>query len=215
MRHAPSTSRGFTLVEALVTMGVISLLLALLVPSLSDARRLGKRTLCASQLHSIGTALRLYMDTENRGYLPAAPTYYAEDPDRSVAMRLLAPYLDRPFGAKGEDGRFGRNAPYTCAMDTEFWYRHGYSYDYVAGLWMTSVDTLTVMPSHARRTTFDFESGEAMRSPLFEDLDIRGHTAGMGTVAGQNQLFFDSSVAWKGWRVDQNARAVISRPLDP
>jgi len=176
---------------------------------------MGIRTLCASQLRSIGTALRLYMDTENRGYLPAAPTYYAGDPDRSIAMRLLAPYTERPFGPKTNDGRFARNVPYTCVADTEFWYRHGYSYDFVAGLWMTSIETWTIMPSQMCRATFDFETGEAIRSPVFEDLDIRGHTPGMGNIAGQNQLFFDSSVAWKGWRVDQNARPVVSRPLDP
>lgn len=206
---------GFTLVEAIVATGVISILIALLTPTLSDARRAARRTQCSSQLHTIGTALRLYMDTENRGCLPAAPTYYAADPDRSIAMRLLSPYLERPFGIKGDDDRFGRNAPFTCSSDTEFWYRHGYSYDYAAGLLMTDLNTWTVMPSHERRTTFDFESGEAVRSPVFEDLDIRGHTAGMGNIAGQNQLFFDSSVAWKGWRVDRDARPLISRPLDP
>lgn len=47
---------GFTLVELLVVVSIISLLLSLLLPALNRAREVAKRTACMSQLHNVGFA---------------------------------------------------------------------------------------------------------------------------------------------------------------
>jgi prepilin-type N-terminal cleavage/methylation domain-containing protein/prepilin-type processing-associated H-X9-DG protein len=57
-----SIESGFTLVELLVVIAVISLLLSVLVPSLSRARSMAKRTVCASNLRQIDLAVRLYLN---------------------------------------------------------------------------------------------------------------------------------------------------------
>ena len=91
-------ARAFTLLELVVVLAVVSMLIVLMIPSLGAARRSGRIAVCSAQLHSIGSALRMYMDNENAGFLPAAPTYYAWDPDRSIACRLFEPYLYKHFG---------------------------------------------------------------------------------------------------------------------
>jgi prepilin-type N-terminal cleavage/methylation domain-containing protein len=51
---------AFTLIELLVVVAIISLLLAILLPSLSAAREQGKKAKCLANLRSIGQALHLY-----------------------------------------------------------------------------------------------------------------------------------------------------------
>jgi prepilin-type N-terminal cleavage/methylation domain-containing protein len=52
--------RGFTLIELLVVVAIIALLIAILLPSLANARRLSVRTACGTNLKGIGTAIGLY-----------------------------------------------------------------------------------------------------------------------------------------------------------
>lgn len=59
--------RGFTLVELLVTIAVIGVLIALVMPAVQAARESARRARCMNNLHQIGVANALYAD---RGELP-------------------------------------------------------------------------------------------------------------------------------------------------
>jgi prepilin-type N-terminal cleavage/methylation domain-containing protein len=48
--------RGFTLIELLVVMSIISLLLSLLLPSLTGALRVGRKTSCLANLRNYAQA---------------------------------------------------------------------------------------------------------------------------------------------------------------
>src|SRR5512143_2894546 len=57
--------QGFTLMELLLVIALISTLAGLMLPALSRARESGRATACLSNLHQIGLALQLYTQDHN------------------------------------------------------------------------------------------------------------------------------------------------------
>lgn len=55
-----SRRAGFSLVELLIVIAILSLLMGILMPALSMARYQANRIACASNLHQIGVAIHLY-----------------------------------------------------------------------------------------------------------------------------------------------------------
>jgi prepilin-type N-terminal cleavage/methylation domain-containing protein/prepilin-type processing-associated H-X9-DG protein len=66
----PSSRKGFTLVELLIVVAIIALLVGILIPTLSKARKHAAAVKCVSNLRQIGQGLLLYLDSEGRKILP-------------------------------------------------------------------------------------------------------------------------------------------------
>ncbi len=59
--------KGFTLIELLVVIAIIAMLLAVLLPSLNEAKKQARVIVCKSNLHQWGLIWKLYTD-DNDGY---------------------------------------------------------------------------------------------------------------------------------------------------
>jgi prepilin-type processing-associated H-X9-DG protein/prepilin-type N-terminal cleavage/methylation domain-containing protein len=69
MKNSYTTRRAFSLVELITVIGIIGVLIALMLPALSAARRTAQATQCASNLRQIGQAMINY-SVEFKGRFP-------------------------------------------------------------------------------------------------------------------------------------------------
>lgn len=112
--HPSQTPRkktcGFTLVELLVVIAVISVLAGLLLPALQSAVGMSRSVQCVSQMKQIGIASSLYADNNENHY----PSVYSED--GSMFQTKLNPDL----GVNAKFSYFdGRNPVWWCPSATK------------------------------------------------------------------------------------------------
>jgi prepilin-type N-terminal cleavage/methylation domain-containing protein/prepilin-type processing-associated H-X9-DG protein len=101
-RQRRSFSRGFTLVELLVVIGIIAVLIAILVPALSRARTSSRRAVCLSNLRQLGIAIHDYSIVNNGciPYGPKAPAFTATNfyPTTGSVTSLISLETGEPVG---------------------------------------------------------------------------------------------------------------------
>jgi len=91
-RAGDSGRWAFSLIELLVVTSIISLLLGVFVPVAGRAKARARRGACRGQLHSIGMAMRMYVD-ENSNLMPIAAQLPSEEPNLPTITDVLLPYV--------------------------------------------------------------------------------------------------------------------------
>jgi prepilin-type N-terminal cleavage/methylation domain-containing protein/prepilin-type processing-associated H-X9-DG protein len=112
--HLFRRSRGFTLVELLVVIGIIALLIAILLPALNRAREAAAGVQCLSNMRQVALTLTMYTN-EHNGAVPMASGSFAGDGHHATDNEVPAWYVhfrndlgfapSALFCPNGENGR--------------------------------------------------------------------------------------------------------------
>lgn len=89
-RRQETTGAAFTLVELLVVIGIISLLVAILLPALNRASEAARSVACMSNLRQIGIAMAIYHE-DSRGRM--VPINWTGSNPHQTWRGFLLPYL--------------------------------------------------------------------------------------------------------------------------
>lgn len=87
--------RGFTLVEVIVTIGIIMLLAAITIPNVLKTRTVANEAAAKAALHTIGNAIEMYM---------AINSNYPSSEAEMLSPNSNPPYLNQAFDGQSTNG---------------------------------------------------------------------------------------------------------------
>ena len=129
-RFCHKLASGFTLVELMVVMSIIAMLLGILIPALSAARRTAYRTMCKENLHGCMVGFQMYLN-DNKNVMPIIynmPYSTKQDDPNSVSLYgVIGKYLSGPAALKCPADRWPEK-------NSSYFKEEGSSYEYNVNL---------------------------------------------------------------------------------
>jgi len=194
---------GVTLLELLVVISTIGVLAGLLLPSLGRAKEAARRTVCATNLHSLGQELHLYALTHD-GSFPVEEL--CGNPQRSLVDSLYPHYVSardvfycpsadqiEPYAQSHEYGGPGGDS---VVNTDENWERRYITYKYFS---ITRRDPRMPLPLRASEYPHLLRNDSSRQRWLMsdwvrQDAPVFPHWEKGGWGGGRNVLFVDGSV---------------------
>lgn len=93
-RHGSFRSRGFTLVEMLVTIVVIGVLATMAIPATDRILHRSRAAHCMGNLRNLGTALQLYLADHNNTMPTLVTARESKEDDKAAIDNTLAEYTE-------------------------------------------------------------------------------------------------------------------------
>lgn len=117
---ASPTRRAFTLLELLIVIAILAVLIAVLLPAVSRARKAGQMAVSMSNLRQINLAGAMYKDA-NRGQLPFTAVYRrgSASSDRADPGKGLIGLCSWSFGGKCNDAWWAQGPASRRGFDVE------------------------------------------------------------------------------------------------
>lgn len=202
-RRAP---RGVSLLELTVATGVMAVLTALALPMLKSGRDSGHRSVCFSNLRTLGQAIQMYR-AENADVLPYAVLPVDLRLDLTAPLPALAKFLEgSPLPHLDESGLISAGEPWICPSDAGWRRGGGFSYLYTPhDLMRTAPD-----PQPQRAITLFISSDPSV--VIMHDLAAwhqgSRHSA---SLSGRNVLRLDGGVEAGGESVSASPRQYLPR----
>lgn len=167
--------RGFSLVELLVVIGIITLLMSILLPVLGHVRKIARQTKCLANLQQWGSSVQMYLNG-NRGHLFAdrqdltGLTWYEQlQPyNGNLAKTLLCPEASDPGNQVGSATlAWGPIRTFTVAAPA--WQTRGvYVGSYGFNGWLYQRETWS-LPDEWRPFVISLPASNPSRIPVLAD----------------------------------------------
>jgi len=194
MKHTKGYA-GFTLVELLVVITIISTLAAILFPVFAGAREKARTAVCTSNLRQIGMAMSMYMQ-DSDGFYPWAKdpfdeysTMWDKHPEQKAKVAtmgrvqdVLSPYIKAP-------------ALWRCPSDTGFQYGYGFVFGSMVEVKLDAAPTMF----EKYHTSYEYRTEIPLRGKTEADLtgvDPDGGVHGPSEIS----IVDDGCANWHGSR---------------
>ena len=219
----PRSSRGFSLIELIVVLGIVTLLIAILLPAIARSREQANRATCANNLRQWGIALRAYAAVNgnafpyNGGAIPPGIPVGGKGlvQNSTVVQQFWRDYLVRDWSLAK------RAAPNVLFCPNQFWLRSDdqdptladglCGYFYLPGRDPNDSGGMRYYLAGDGWVEKKKFGGPFRTAPIASDISeydssvgswrpFTSHTRRDGGQAGGNFLFEDGHVAWYGYR---------------